>query len=372
MNILITGYKGFLGKNLVYNLKKNKKIKVFNFGKEHNLEDLKKFINKSKVIFHFAGENRNKNEKNFFVNNIDLTKNIIEIIKKKNKKTHLIFASTNQIIKKKNIYSKTKLLAENLLKKNASKLFSVKIYRFTNIFGKWAKPNYNSVIATFCHLISRNKKIKLSKINNLIEFLYIDHVIKLFEADLKNKQKKKFELVNKFKNTFKIKLHDLARKINYFYLNRKNLLCEIELAHGFDKFLYSTYISYIPISQYKYIVTSKNDKRGSFYEFIKSSKNGQISILKVKPNQTRGNHYHMTKVEKFFILSGKGEFIFENLITKIQKKIKVNYLQKTIVETIPGWVHNIKNTGKKDLIFILWSNEIYNKNNPDTVYSEIN
>ena len=143
------------------------------------------------------------------------------------------------------------------------------------------------------------------------------------------------------------------------------------MAYGFDKLLYSTYLSYIPKDQYKYNVSSKDDKRGSFFEFIKSDKNGQVSILTVKPNQIRGNHYHMTKVEKFLILSGKGEFIFKNLISLVEKKIKVSALKKTIVETIPGWAHNIKNTGKKDLIFILWSNEIYNENEPDTVYLKI-
>lgn len=372
MNILVTGYNGFVGKNLVYFLKKNKNLKIYTFGKNNNLNDLKKLIFKSKIIFHLAGENRSKNPKNFFKNNLDLTKLIVNFIKKKNKKTHLIYASTNQINKQKSTYAKTKLLAENYLKKNCNKLFSVKIYRFTNIFGKWAKPSYNSVIATFCYNISRNKKIKLSKFNENIEFLHIDSVLQLFELDLKKKQKKYFEVIKKFSNSYKIKLYDLAKKIKYFYINRKNLLNEVELAHGFDKMLYSTFLSYIPPSQFKYKIKTVEDKRGSFYEFIKSFKNGQVSVLVVKPNQIRGNHYHMTKVEKFLVLSGKGEFLFKNLINNKKKKIKVNNLNETIVETIPGWIHNIKNTGKKDLIVILWSNEIYNQNKPDTIYYKLN
>ena len=274
-------------------------------------------------------------------------------------------------MKAKNIYSKTKLLAEKILKKNSGKSLIVKIYRFTNIFGKWAKPNHNSVVATFCYLISRNKKIKLSKNNEIIEFLYIDDVIEIFEKDIVRRSRKKFQIISNFQNTYKIKLFELAKKINNFYLNRKNLLCKEELGSGFDKLLYSTYLSYIPTSQYKYTVSSTDDKRGSFFEFFKSHKNGQISVLVVKPNQTRGNHYHMTKVEKFLIISGRGEFLFKNIITNIQKKIKVNTYKKTIIETIPGWAHNIKNTGKKDLICILWSNEIYNENEPDTVYLKI-
>ena len=371
MNILVTGYNGFVGKNLIYNLKNNKKIKIFTFGKENDYQDLEKLVNKSNLIFHLAGENRNHSLKEFSKNNLELTKKIVDIIKKKNKKTYLIFSSTNQISKKKNIYSKTKLLAEKILKKNSSKSLIVKVYRFTNIFGKWARPNHNSVVATFCHLISRNKKIKLSKNNEIIEFLHIDEVIRILKKDISRKSTKKFKIINKFKKTFKIKLFDLVNKINNFYINRKKLLCNEELAYGFDKLLYSTYLSYIPKDQYKYNVSSKDDKRGSFFEFIKSDKNGQVSILTVKPNQIRGNHYHMTKVEKFLILSGKGEFIFKNLISHVEKKIKVSALKKTIVETIPGWAHNIKNTGKKDLIFILWSNEIYNENEPDTVYLKI-
>jgi len=372
VNILITGYNGFIGKNLIYFLESKKNIKFFKFGKKNNLRDLEHFVKKCQIIFHLAGENRNKSATQFTNNNINLTKNLVDLIKMKTKKTYLIFSSTKQIEKKKNIYTKTKLLAENYIKKNVGKNLSVKIYRFTNIFGKWAKPNYNSVIATFCYKISRNKRINISRYNENIEFLHIDEVIKLFESDIKNKKKRNFLLVKKFNNSYKIKLFDLVKKIKYFHKDRKKLTNDTELAHGFDKLLYSTFLTYIPKKQFKYSINSIKDKRGSFLEFVKSKNNGQVSILVVKPNQTRGNHYHMTKVERFLILSGKGYFLFKNLTSGNQKKIIFNSVNETIVETIPGWAHNIKNTGKKDLIAILWSNENYNKNKPDTIYYKLN
>ena len=371
MNILITGYNGFIGKNLSFFLENKKNIKIFKFGKNNNLKDLENYVKKCEIVFHLAGENRNKEQTQFINNNFKLTKDLVNLIKKKSKKTYLFFSSTKQIESKKNIYTQTKLDAENYLKKNVGKNLSVIIYRFTNIFGKWAKPNYNSVIATFSHRISRNKKIKISRYNERIEFLYIDEVIKLFYDDIKNKKKRNLLLVNKFDNSYKIKLFDLVKKLKYFHKYRQKLINDAELAHGFDKLLYSTFLTYIPVKQFKYNISSIKDKRGSFFEFVKSRNNGQISILVVKPNQVRGNHYHMTKVERFLILSGQGYFVFKNLINGEQKKILFNSAKETIVETIPGWAHNIKNTGKKDLIAILWANENYNKEKPDTIYYKL-
>ena len=368
MNILITGYNGFIGKNLIFSLKDIKKINILTFGRENKLADLENLISKCSLIFHLAGENRNDNDKNFTKNNIDLTTRIVEIINKKKKKTSLIFSSTSQINKKNNIYSKTKFSAENILKKNSSSLFNVKIYRFTNIYGKWSKPNYNSVVATFCYNLSRNKKIKLSKINERLELLYIDDVIDYFLSDISIKFKKKFELIDSFNNTNKITLHNLANKINFFKKNRSILLNNTELADGFEKTLYSTYLSYIPHDNFKYSINLINDSRGSFFEFLKSKKDGQVSILIVKSKKTRGNHFHMTKVEKFFILSGQGTFLFENIISGEKKTFSITANNRQIVESIPGWAHNIKNTGKNDLIVILWSNEIFNKAKPDTFH----
>lgn len=372
MNILVTGYKGFIGKNLIFFLKNNKNFKIFKYGKKNSLKDLKNYVQKSDIIFHLAGENRNNLNKEFLKNNVNITKNIIKFTKRKNNKTLIIYASTNQINKKNNIYTQTKILAENYLKKNSNKMVSVKIYRFTNIFGKWAKPNYNSVIATFCFNISRNRKIKLSQKNEDLKFLYIDDVIEMFKKDIYYKNYKKIRVISEFSKSYKIKLYNLAKKISFFHTNRRNITNNTELAHGFDKLLYSTYLSYIPTSNFKYNVTPITDSRGSFFEFIKSRKNGQISILNVKPNQLRGNHYHMTKVERFYILSGQGVFNYKNMITGQRKKIKVVSSKNTIVETIPGWAHSIKNTGKKDLVFVLWSNEIFNNKKPDTVYYELN
>ena len=371
MNILITGTDGFLGKNLCTYFTNKKNINIYKFNKKSSYHDLREYILKSNVIFHLAGENRNKNNFKFIENNLNLTKKIVNVINQKKSKTHLIYASTNQIKKKRNIYTKSKLLAENFLKKNSNKMLLVKVYRFTNIFGKWAKPNHNSVVATFCHNISRGKKINLSKKNENLEFIYVDKVMELFQNDIKFKLKKNFQIVDKFNHLHKIKLFDLADKIKFFHTYRKNLLNKREIAKGFDKLLYSTFLSYVPVTQYKYKIKPIKDFRGSFLEFLKSKNNGQISVLTVRPNQTRGNHYHMTKVEKFLVLSGKGEFIFQNLISNRKKKIRVNSGEHSIVETIPGWAHNIKNTGNTDLIIILWSNEIFNNLKPDTIYYKI-
>ena len=360
MNILITGSRGFIGKNLFFILKSKDKYTISHFNRGDKLNRLEKLIKNSDVIFHTAGENRPKKNKSFKISNVDLTNKIVTYLNKKKKKTFLIYLSTNQVLNKnKTVYSLSKLKAEYIIKKKLNKIHKKKILRLPNIFGKWAKPNYNSVVATFCYNIARNKKISILS-NKQVKFCYIDDLIEKFLNLIENKKR-----IDKL-NTFKCKIKILARKIKKIKKDRFNYIANFSKSK-FDKYLYATYLSYIPRKDITYKLLSYKDYRGDFIELFKYPNNGQISYFSINPKTTRGGHYHNTKVEKFFIIEGNVIFDFHDLNTRKKFSIKLSSNDKKILETIPGYVHSIRNIDKKISKGILWSNEVLNKNNPDTL-----
>ncbi len=363
MNILVTGSNGFIGKNLVTRLREKKDYKVIEFTKENNLNDLERKINKADFIFHLAGENRSNEEKDFIKNNINLTDFICKKLIDINKKIPIIFTSSSQADLK-NIYGITKKKAEDLLKNlNKKNGNSIKIYRLVGVFGKWCKPNYNSVVATFCNSISSGKEIYISNPQKMISLIFIDDVICDFIKSVKNKYSGlSFGKINPI---YDISLEQLGKTIKSFKETRNSYVIQ-RVGDGFLRKLYSTYLSYINIENCFYELESHIDNRGSFVEILKTSDSGQFSFLSAKPGVTRGKHYHHTKSEKFLVIKGEAKFEFTNLLNNQKKEIFTNDKKPILVETIPGWIHSIKNVGSEDLLVILWSNEIFDKENPDT------
>jgi UDP-2-acetamido-2,6-beta-L-arabino-hexul-4-ose reductase len=369
MNIAITGSDGFLGKNLQYSLCNQNKNKVFCINKSTGEEELKKILTKCEIVFHFAGVNRPKNQKDFFEQNINFTKKICDLLIKHKKKPKIIFASTSHV-KNKNLYGSSKLKSEDILKKfflkNKSNLF---IFRLPNVFGKWSKPNYNSAVSTFCFNIAREKKIFISDKNKNIDLVYIDDVIKKFLEIINGKIKNKNKIYYKINSVHKISLGNLVNLIKKFKINRPKLFVENHITN-FSSNLYSTYVSFLPKKNFKYRLKSHADNRGEFFEFLKTSNNGQVSIFTIKKNKTRGNHFHHSKVEKFLLLSGKVEFYMSDLGSNNSIKIKLDEKRREVIESIPGWFHNIKNIGKKEAIILLWSNQVFDDKKPDTFFYE--
>ena len=301
-----------------------------------------------------------KKKKIFKISNIELTKNIVSILNLKEKKTLLIFTSTNLIkSNSRTDYNYSKFVAEQVIKKKLIKVHSYKILRMPNIFGKWAKPNFNSVVATFCYNISRNLPITIIK-NKKIDFCYIDDLVFLLEKII-NKKLKKVQF-----KTYNCKISTLAEKIKKIKKNRFHSLKDFSKSK-FDKYLYATYLSYIPLKDIVYKLKSHQDNRGDFVELFKYPGNGQISYFSIGPRITRGGHYHNTKVEKFFITDGKVIFDFYNINTKKKFSIKVNSKDLVVLETIPGHAHSIRNMEKKISKGIIWSNEVFDKKKPDTI-----
>ena len=372
-NILITGSEGFIGKNLVIKLNKFPNISITSFNRGMDISMLDDFLQQADYVFHLAGENRTNDISAFAKNNEEFTSILCEKIKSKvnasDKKVKLIFTSSIQASLP-NPYGQSKLEAEEIIKNFSNKKnFLANIFRLPGVFGKWCRPNYNSVVSTFCYNIAREIPVRVDDENRLLNLVYIDDVINNLILSL-NKDIDNEEIYKKIEPEYSITLGELATQINNFKLSREDLRMDAN-GSGFLKALYSTYLSYLPTNQFSYKLNSSIDPRGKFVEVLKSSTFGQISYLTINSNQERGGHYHHTKTEKFLVLKGNALFRFKNIITKEFIEIKVSSKETRIVDTIPGWIHDIVNIGSEEVVIMLWSNEIYDPNNPDTIQHKV-
>ncbi|MEO0289440.1 MAG: NAD-dependent epimerase/dehydratase family protein [candidate division WOR-3 bacterium] len=370
MNILVTGSNGFLGKNLISFLKQDKNLKIYSFDIENSFDELENILkNNVELIFHLAGVNRPKTNDEFYKGNSDFTKTLVDLVLKYSKNIPIVFSSSIQV-ELDNDYGKSKKLAEDVLidyaKKSGAKVY---IYRLQNLFGKWGKPNYNSVIATFCYNISRNFPIQISNRENIVKLLYIDDVVKEFYSIVKGEKKYNGYFYN-IEKVFEKNLGEIVDLL-YKFKNSRDDLTIFDFKDEFTKHLYETYISYLPIENFSYKLKSNEDERGSLSEILKSDNFGQIFISYTKPGITRGNHYHQSKTEKFLVIKGEAIIKFRNIITneKVEYKVSGNDLQ--VVDIPPGYTHSITNIGKGELITLFWSIEKFDKSNPDTFYEEV-
>ena len=359
MNVLVTGSNGFIAKNLITSFEEDKKIKIKTYNKKTK-ENLESLIKKTDVIYHLAGQNKSQNNQDFLQNNNNLTKIICEIISKNNLNTKIIFYSNIQI-KNKYIYGITKLEYEKIIKRTLKKN-QYTIIRIPNVFGKWSRPNYNSVVATFAYLISRKKKIKLINKNKKLKVVYIDDLILCLKNIL---YKKNFKSIIKIKETYITTPFKIYKLFQEFYEN--DLIGRLsDLSNDFKKKMYSTYLSYIPYKKMTNNLKTNLDERGYFAEFLKSTKFGQVSAFSILPGKKRGGHYHHTKTEKFMLINGTVQFKLINLINGNELLIKMSKNKNKIVSTVPGWAHEICNNTDREAHLVVWANEIFNKKRPDT------
>ena len=370
--VLVTGAKGFIGKNLIVRLEELDNVVIKSFDKEDNMETLKKFLGEADFIFHLAGVNRPENVEEFKKVNAGLTKKLINLLEIMDKKIPITITSSIQA-ESDNPYGKSKKMAEDELIKHSKKNnVPVYIYRLPNVFGKWSKPNYNSVVSTFCYNISHNLDIIVSDPEKELELVYIDNVIDEFIKLLFKKDRNFKEYFYIIKKTFKITLKELADKVCQIRDMRKTLIVP-DLSDDFMKYLYATYLTYLSENDFSYNMDLKEDARGNFIELMKSKTFGQVSISRSRKGVIRGNHYHNSKNEKFCVIQGKAVIKLRNIL---DDKIISYYVSGEKIETVdipPGCTHSIENLTETDgeMILLIWANEIFDPENPDTYYCEV-
>ena len=366
--ILVTGANGFIGKNLLIRLDEQADVEISSFVRGDSVESLRTLVAMADAVVHLAGENRPTNPADFAHNNIDLTSALCDAIQSAGRNIPLIFASSAQA-QYDNPYGRSKLSAERVIEDFVAKTGnSAVIYRLVGVFGKFCKPNYNSVVATFCNNIARGLPIEISDPDSILELAYIDDVVDELLQALAAVHSG--VLWGEVSQTYSISLGDLADKISAFHNCRSSLISE-RVGTGITRALYSTYISYLPRDQFVYDLTPHVDERGMFVEMLKTPDCGQFSFFTISPGITRGAHYHHTKTEKFLVVSGLVRMRFRKLVTGETCEVILSSDKPQVMDTIPGWVHDITNIGDSEAIIMLWANEIFDPQRPDCIPCEV-
>ena len=372
MNILITGAEGFIGKNLITHLKEIDDLNLLTFTKENQLSELASLVKQADFIFHLAGVNRPENESEFYEGNSDLTKFLCDCIAEQGRAIPVVMSSSIQASNE-SIYGKSKKLAEDALISLHNKTGNpIAIYRLPNVFGKWCKPNYNSVVATFCYNIIHDLPITVNNPEAPLQLVYIDDVIATFLKKMNLLlDNANHEVYCEVPITYQTTVGELASILKDFHQQRENLYTD-NVGVGFKRALYATYISYLPKNEFSYSVKKHEDPRGRFVEMLKTPTSGQFSYFTAHPGVTRGGHYHHSKTEKFLVIKGKALFKFRNIITNEYYELITTGDNPQVVDTATGWTHDITNIGDDEMIVMLWANEIFDPNNPDTYASPLN
>jgi UDP-2-acetamido-2,6-beta-L-arabino-hexul-4-ose reductase len=369
MKILVTGARGFIGKNLIAELRERKYADIFEYDIKTDPSLLDEYCRQADFVFHLAGVNRPKDESEFMEGNFGFTSTLLNTLKKFNNKCPVMISSSIQA-ELDNPYGRSKKAGEELLFNYSQETGSkALVYRFPNVFGKWCRPNYNSVIATFCHNIARGLPIKVNDPNVVMKLVYIDDVVDELINALEGKENRKGDYCE-VPVVHTITLGEIVNLIYSFKRSREERSIP-NMSDDFTKKMYSTYLSYLPIDDFNYELKMNIDYRGSFTEFIKTPDRGQVSVNISKPGITKGNHWHHTKNEKFLVVSGEGVIRFRRVGSDEIIEYFVSGKKLEVVDIPPGYTHNIENLGDTDMVTIMWANEPYNPDKSDTHYLEV-
>lgn len=368
MRVLVTGANGFIGKNLLLHFQEKRGIDVVPFAREHSLDDLPALLEGVDWVFHLAGINRPQHPEEFVTGNTGLTEQLCAAIISSSKQIPVVYTSSIQA-ERDNDYGSSKRAAEQaLLALQQDNGNPVYIYRLPNVFGKWARPNYNSAVATFCHNVARDLPVEINDPSAVIRLVYVDDVVDSFMALLTGVESINIRIDNAYVEVapeYRISVGELADQLNRFKATRDNLITE-PVGRGLVRALYSTYVSYLPPEAFTYPVQQHGDDRGEFVEMLKTKDAGQFSFFTARPGVTRGGHYHHSKTEKFLVVKGKACFRFRHMLTGELYQLYTSGEHSEIVETVPGWTHDVTNVGDDELLCMLWANEIFDRDKPDT------
>lgn len=371
MKVLITGADGFIGKNLKLRLSERPGVEVVTFTRADAVGSLTSKVRGVNFVFHLAGVNRPKDVIEFHRGNAGLTQALVEALSSADVRPLVVYASSSQASQQ-NPYGDSKREAEKLLSAGAQACgFDLHVFRLPNVFGKWSRPNYNSVVATFCHNIARDLPIQVNDTSAKLTLVYVDDVVDTFLALMDGKTVDRdasgFSIVQPL---YTSTVGEIAETIRAFRNSRNSLITE-RVGEGWTRALYSTYVSFLPPDSFSYWVPQHGDGRGMFVEMLKTRDSGQFSFFTAHPGMTRGGHYHHSKTEKFLVIKGKALFKFRHMETGERHELRTSGDRSEIVETVPGWTHDITNIGTEELIVMLWANEMFDRSRPDTYASPV-
>lgn len=366
MKVVVTGARGFIGRNLIVRLGEAGHD-VLALGREEGDADWAGAARAADCVVHLAGTNRPVDEAEFEIGNVGLTRRLCDLLAAAGSTAPILYASSIQAADD-HPYGRSKAAAEAVLLGHAAVTGTpVAIFRLPNVFGKWTRISYNSAVATFCHRAARGETIDIRAPAAPLRLVYVDDVIDvflpLFEGDFATGY---HDVAPVYETT----VGEVAEIIRGFPESRQTLITP-RVGTGLIRALYSTYLSYLPVESFAYTVPIHADPRGRFVEMLKTADSGQFSYFTAGPGITRGDHYHHSKAEKFLVISGTAHFGFRHIQTGERHEIVVEGTEGRIVETIPGWTHNITNIGDSELVVMLWANEIFDRGRPDTVAMKV-
>ncbi len=369
MKILVTGAKGFVGRNLIAHLRNIGYSEIYEYDLDTEESKLQEYTADCEFVFHLAGVNRPNNPDEYMEGNFGFTDQLLSALKRNHNTAPVMISSSIQA-ELSNPYGESKKAGEDLMFDYGKETGAeVLVYRFPNIFGKWCRPNYNSAVATFCYNIAHNLPISVSDPSRLMHLVYIDDVIN--------------ELVGALSGQSHIKdgyayvpcVHDVSLgripELLYSFRDMRKTLSVPDFTDPFVKKLYSTYLSYLPEDDFAYKLDMHIDGRGSFTEFLRTPERGQVSVNVSYPGITKGNHWHHTKNEKFLVIKGNAAINFRKVGDDRVITYHVNGEELTVVDIPCGYTHNIVNEGEDDLVTVMWANEAFDPEHPDTYYESV-
>lgn len=369
MRILVTGSNGFVGKNLIAELRSKGYEELYLYDIDTDPKLLDSYTKDCEFVFHLAGVNRPKDQEEFMQGNFGFTDTLLASLRKNNNTCPVLITSSIQA-ELDNPYGRSKKAGEDLLFSYAKETgATVHVFRLPNVFGKWCRPNYNSAVATFCHNIARDLPITVNDTEVVMNLVYIDDVVEAFLSALKGDVVKEDGFCT-VSTVHTVKLGRIVELLRQFRESRTSLSVP-DMSDSFGKVLYSTYLSYLPDNQFSYPLKMNIDNRGSFTEIIRTAERGQFSVNISNPGITKGNHWHHSKNEKFLVVSGKALIQFRKIGTTEVIDYHVSGEKLEVVDIPPGYTHNIINEGEGDLVTFMWANEPYNPDRPDTIFEKV-
>lgn len=369
MRALVTGSRGFLGTNLVVHLRERAGVTVTEFHRGTAPADLPALVGDADVVFHVAGINRPRDPAEFTSGNVGLTSAVVAAATAAGRPIPIVLCSSTQAALD-NPYGVSKRAAEDLvfdygLRRGAA----CRVYRLPNVFGKWSRPTYNSAVATFCHNVVNGLPITVHDPAAPLRLVYVDDVCREFLTVLDEPAgppPSREAMIRSVEPVYETTVGDVAATIQGFGRSRETRSVD-RVGTGLVRALYATYLSFLPPAQFAYGLTRHVDPRGEFAEVVRTADSGQFSYFTAHPGVTRGGHYHHTKNEKFLVLRGRARFRFRDVRTGAEHSFETSGDEPRVVETVPGWAHDITNIGSDEMVVMLWANEAFDPTRPDTV-----